>query len=108
MEDWQRLLRRLALGEYRRGFGASLEVVPDDPRTRTLIQLGALLAVDAAPISLQRAVEEAATTAGVEADELVEALVSLVPIIGIARVAMVAPKLGLALGYDVEAAFEAR
>jgi hypothetical protein len=108
MEDWQRLLRRLALGEYRRGLGPSLEVLPDDPRARTLIQLGALLAVDAAPISIQRAVAEASATGDLGADDLVGALVSLVPIIGIARVATVAPKLGLALGYDVEAAFEAR
>ena len=108
MQEWQRLLRRLALGDYRRGLGPSLEVVPDDPRTHTLIQLGALLAVDAAAISIQRAVADACTSSGVGADELVEALVSLVPIIGIARVATVAPKLGLALGYDVEEAFEAR
>jgi hypothetical protein len=108
MEDWQGILRRLALGDYRRGLGMSLEVVPDDPTMRTLIQLGALLAMDAAPISIQRAVDEVSRMGCGGADDLVEALVSLVPIIGIARVATVAPKLGLALGYDVETAFEAR
>jgi hypothetical protein len=108
MEDWRRLLRRLTLGDYRRGPAAALELAPDNPVAHTLIQLGALLAVDAAAISIHRAVDEASVAGAITADDLVEALVSLVPIIGIARVATVAPKLGLALGYDVEAALEAR
>jgi alkylhydroperoxidase/carboxymuconolactone decarboxylase family protein YurZ len=49
-----------------------------------------------------------AMTAGIGEDEIVSALASLVPIIGTSRVAAVAPKLGIALGYDVDAAFEER
>ena len=39
-------------------------------------------------------------------DEIVELLVAMAPLIGTARVVRAAPKLGLALGYDVEADIE--
>ena len=48
----------------------------------------------------------AALGAGVTSDEIVELLVAMAPLIGSARVVCAAPKLGLALGYDVDADIE--
>ncbi len=47
-----------------------------------------------------------ALASGVTAEELVELLIALAPVLGSARVVSAAPKLGLALGYDVEADIE--
>jgi 4-carboxymuconolactone decarboxylase len=46
--------------------------------------------------------------AGVTADEIVGALMAVAPITGVARVLAAAPEFALALGYDLDAAFEAR
>jgi hypothetical protein len=42
----------------------------------------------------------------VTSDEIVELLVAMAPLIGSARVVCAAPKLALALGYDVEGDIE--
>jgi 4-carboxymuconolactone decarboxylase len=44
--------------------------------------------------------------AGASYDEIVGTLIAVMPIVGVARVVSAAPKLGLALGYDVSAALE--
>jgi hypothetical protein len=49
---------------------------------------------------------ESGLAAGVTVDEIVGTLVSVMPAIGVARVVSAAPKLGLALGYDVSDALE--
>ena len=54
-----------------------------------------------------RAGVEDAVAAGATYDEIVDALVAVMPIAGGARVTSTAPQLGLALGYDVDAALEA-
>jgi 4-carboxymuconolactone decarboxylase len=77
-----------------------------DPKTHALVQLGALLAIDAAPSSYHASVE-AALGAGASADEIVGILIAIAPAIGFARVVSAAPGLALALGYDVDAALEA-
>jgi hypothetical protein len=108
MEARQRALRRLALGDAHvdpETLGSHASGA--EHKTRVLVQLGALLAVDGPAITIMRTTSEA-MTAGVREDEIVGALASLVPIVGTARVAAVAPKLGMALGYDVDAAFEER
>ena len=63
------------------------------------------LALDA-PESSYGWATSAALASGVTSDELVELLMALAPVIGSARVVSAAPKLGLALGYDVEADIE--
>jgi hypothetical protein len=106
----EELLRRIALGE--------VELVPDvaggadrltpglpDQRTRALARLGALLAADPVGPPLRQTVADA-LAASVTRDEVVGVLVSLIPTIGVARAAAVAPELGLAIGYDVGAALE--
>ncbi|HET8812316.1 MAG TPA: hypothetical protein VFM67_06955, partial [Gaiella sp.] len=50
---------------------------------------------------------EAALEVGVTREELVGALVAVLPIVGVPRVVSAAPNLGLALGYDVGDALEA-
>lgn len=78
-----------------------------DRKTHALVQLGALVAVDPAPPSLMWAIESARRS-GATADEIVGTLVAVIPSVGVARVVSAAPKLGLALGYDVAAALEER
>lgn len=76
-----------------------------DPKTHALVRLGALLALDASPPSLQSDVE-AALAAGASVDEVVGTLVAVTPRIGSARAVSQAPELALAIGYDVDAALE--
>jgi 4-carboxymuconolactone decarboxylase len=76
-----------------------------DPRTHALVRVGALIAIDAAPPSYMDTIE-AGLASGATPDEIVGALVAVMPAIGVARVVSAAPKLGLALGYDVSQALE--
>jgi 4-carboxymuconolactone decarboxylase len=76
-----------------------------DCKTHALVRVAALVAVDAAPPSYLEAIE-AAENCGASSDEIVGCLISILPAVGVARVVSAAPKVGLALGYDVEAAFE--
>jgi 4-carboxymuconolactone decarboxylase len=77
-----------------------------DPRVRALVQLGALVAVDAAPPSYMSVAEEA-IDAGATYEDLVGSLIVVMPVVGVPRVVSAAPNLGLALGYDVGEALEA-
>jgi 4-carboxymuconolactone decarboxylase len=76
-----------------------------DARSRAIGRLAALFALDGSVSSYGWATS-AAFGAGVTPDEIVGLLVALAPLIGSARVVCAAPKLGLALGYDVEADIE--
>jgi 4-carboxymuconolactone decarboxylase len=77
-----------------------------DPRVRALVQLGALVAVDAAPPSYMSVAEEA-IDAGATYEDLVGSLIVVMPVVGVPRVVSAAPNLGLAIGYDVGDALEA-
>jgi alkylhydroperoxidase/carboxymuconolactone decarboxylase family protein YurZ len=77
-----------------------------DPKTHALVRLGALIALDARSPSYMSAVEDA-RGGGASEEEIVGALVAVLPALGAARVVAAAPELGLALGYDVAAALEA-
>jgi 4-carboxymuconolactone decarboxylase len=112
VEDYRTTLRLLALRDDRyieslladeRRSAARSGI---DPRTHALVRVGALIAMDAAPPSNMSAVE-AASRAGVTHEEIVGALIAVLPIVGIARVVSAAPNLGLAAGYDVNEALEA-
>jgi alkylhydroperoxidase/carboxymuconolactone decarboxylase family protein YurZ len=70
-----------------------------------LVRVAALVALDSAPASYAHAVD-VAEAAGVTPDEVVGALVAVIPATGGDRVVSAAPKLGLALGYDVDAELE--
>ena len=77
-----------------------------DRKTHALVRLGALVAIDAAPPTYMWTIE-AARRCGTSNDELVGCLIAVLPAVGVARIVSAAPKLALALGYDVEAALEA-
>src|SRR6187397_2488307 len=99
----ERLLCRLSLHDERsvRSALADPDLSALDPKVQALVGLGALLSVDAATVSVRLAVERAAQ-AGATEDEIVGVLLAIAPAIGQARTVAVAPRLALALGYDVE------
>jgi alkylhydroperoxidase/carboxymuconolactone decarboxylase family protein YurZ len=111
--DYRDTLLRLALSDERfmeteLGMGRdTVDISRLDPKTHSLVRLGATLAIDAAPSAYQSAVEPA-LAAGASIDEIVGTLIAVAPTIGLARVVSAAPELALALGYDVDAAIESR
>ena len=78
-----------------------------DEKAHALVRVGALIAIDAESPAYMWTLESA-RRAGASNDEIVGCLVALMPVLGLARVVSAAPKLGLALGYDVTAALESR
>ena len=109
MDDYKERLRRLAVHD-----DALLEtIVVDrgpatsviDGKTEALVRVAATVAVDASLSSFQHAVVHA-LAAGATRDEVVASLEAVTPVTGAARVVQCAPKVALALGYDVESALE--
>jgi 4-carboxymuconolactone decarboxylase len=103
----EELLRRLAFNDEKTlgmvltrrtnssgGTGLGSKVDP-------LVRLAALLAVGASTPSLRDAVMQAAD-AGATRDEIVGVLVSVGPTIGLASLVASAPRLAMAIGYDLE------
>ena len=110
MDDYKEHLRRLtvhddALVEVIAAGGSTFAASVLDERTAGLVRVAATVATDAAPSSFQHAVT-LALTGGATRDEVVATLEAVAPVTGSARVVASAPKLALALGYDVEAALE--
>jgi 4-carboxymuconolactone decarboxylase len=107
----ERVLRRLSIRDdtFIRQVLASAEDVaaaePLDAKTCAFARIAALIALDGASPSYLSPVDDARAAGGTDA-EIVGALVGLMPIVGVARVVSAAPKLALALGYDVAAALE--
>jgi 4-carboxymuconolactone decarboxylase len=107
-EDW---LRRLAINDEaftERVLGLRLSRAPDSPldaKTHALVQLAALVALDAAPATYQWNVE-AAFAAGASPDEIVGVAIAIASVIGLTRVVSAAPELALSLGYDINRALE--
>jgi 4-carboxymuconolactone decarboxylase len=110
MDDYEEHLRRLAvhddaLLELIAVNGSSFAPSVIDERTEALVRVAATVAVDAALPSFQQAVTRA-LVAGATVDEIVATLEAITPVTGAARVVECAPKMALALGYDVEAELE--
>jgi 4-carboxymuconolactone decarboxylase len=76
-----------------------------DPKTHTLVRLGALIAIDSASAAYMSTLATARRR-GATDDEIVGCLIAVLPAIGVARVVSSAPELALALGFDVTAALE--
>jgi 4-carboxymuconolactone decarboxylase len=76
-----------------------------DVKTYALTRLAALVSVGA-PTASCRWSAELAQEAGATEEEIVGILWAIGPIVGLARVVAAAPALALAIGYDVDAAFE--
>jgi alkylhydroperoxidase/carboxymuconolactone decarboxylase family protein YurZ len=86
---------------------ANLTASTLDAKAHALVRLGALIAIDAeAPAYMWTL--QAARRAGASDDEIVGCLLAVMPSLGVARIVSAAPKLGLALGFDVASALEAR
>ena len=110
MDDHKRHLRRLAVHDdaLLKASAAEETTVEDsalDERTTELVRIAATIAVNAASSSFQRAVAHALAV-GVTPEEIVATLEAVTPITGAARVVQCAPKVALALDYDVDAALE--
>ena len=110
MDDYKEHLRRIVLHDDAlldrvavQGSSFASEVI--DEKTEALVRIAATVAVDAAPSSFQHAVG-LALLAGATTDQIVACLEAVTPVTGSARVVQCAPKLALALGYDVEEALE--
>jgi alkylhydroperoxidase family enzyme len=106
MNETEALLRRLAASDeaslrsvldLRRGSAPAL-----DRDAHALVQLSALLAADATTTSLRWATDVAGA-AGVDDVTLAEVLVAIAPVAGSAQTAACAPRLALALDFDLEA-----
>ena len=76
-----------------------------DAKTRAMLELAMLIAVDGPATAFETAAGMAMAT-GATVEELVEILISAAPTVGTAHVVAAAPKLALAIGYDVDAALE--
>jgi 4-carboxymuconolactone decarboxylase len=76
-----------------------------DPKTQALVRLGGLVAMGAAAVSYHWAAE-AALNAGATAEEVVGTLIAVAPISGLARVISATSEVALAIGYDLDQAFE--
>ena len=108
MDEVERLLRRLAINDEESvgmvlSNGAQLAVGQAlRPKVDLLVRLGALLALGAATSSLRTTVDHALEAGATEA-EIVGVLIAVAPALGVARVVSSAPRLALAIGYDIEA-----
>jgi 4-carboxymuconolactone decarboxylase len=104
-------LRRLAIGDralFDEILGTERSLEPGtalDRKVTALVRLGALVALGADCPSYQRQVA-AGLAAGATLEEIVNVLVAVAPEAGSARVVSAAPRLALAIGFDVDAAIE--
>jgi 4-carboxymuconolactone decarboxylase len=111
MDAYEDTLRKLAVrdDEYVDRLLADEHASDEESRlegkTRALVRIAALVAVDAAPPSYMQAIESARSWSA-SSEEIVGCLIAVLPSVGVARVVSAAPKVGLALGYDVDAALE--
>lgn len=109
MVDREEILRRLTLGDDR--YLDGLIVARRDDREaqglshleEALLKLGALAAADGPDQAFQLVIG-AALNAGLSPAQVVDALVVLAPLIGSTRVTAIAPKVALAIGYDMDSA----
>jgi 4-carboxymuconolactone decarboxylase len=107
----EEFLRRLALHDERciqsmLGICLNNEAAGLDRKAQALARLAALVALDASGVSYSWAAE-AALDMGATAEEVVGTLIAVAPITGLARVVSATPAVALAIGYDIDQAFEA-
>ena len=112
VEPTEDLLRRLTAGEER-SLLEVLALTPESagscsaaaaalpPSVRMLVRLAALVALDASTASLRWAVE-LASCAGADEDQIAGVLVNVGPEVGLPCVVSAAPRLALAIGYEIE------
>jgi alkylhydroperoxidase/carboxymuconolactone decarboxylase family protein YurZ len=100
--EHRELVRRLtlndegALSEVMSGDSPGSAALLDD-RTRALVRLAALVALDSEVASFQAA-RDAAWAVGVIDEEIVDTVVAVAPIVGSARIDSIVPRLSRILG----------
>jgi len=102
----QTLLRQLSIGDealLARTSAPSTSALNE--RTASLVRLAALILKDSSLACYQRSVN-AALDSGVSVDEMLALLPLLAQLAGSTVVVSAAPKLAMALGYDVEHSLE--
>lgn len=106
---FQEILRRLAVidesvvqDEAGLAFGQAGGWVMD-PKTATLVQMGALVAIGSPAVCLEWGASRA-LAAGATEDEITDVLLAVAPAAGLGRVVGAVTDVAAALGYDVEAA----
>jgi 4-carboxymuconolactone decarboxylase len=103
--DYTDRLRRLAINDERIAEDdlGDLGVAPDglDAKSLALARIAALVAVGGAEPSFGSQAD-AAVSAGATPAEIVDVLVGIIPVVGLPRVVAAAPKVAMALGYDLE------
>jgi 4-carboxymuconolactone decarboxylase len=102
--DYLARLRRLAVNEAGTAHAPTLigaEPTTITPKTLALARLAALVAIGAAEPSFGENAD-AAVGAGATPDEIVDILIGVSPVVGLPLVVAAAPKVALALGYDLE------
>lgn len=109
--EYEDRLRRLAINDMRTLVDTVGDRLPGttagrlDERTASLIRIGVLVALDGPDSSFGHAIECALAT-GATADQIVEVLAAIGPMVGSTHVVAAAPRIAHALGYDIEAALE--
>src|SRR4051795_1175159 len=107
MHRVEQLLRRLALNDEKLVGSVLARTAADGPvpaldrKSEALVRVGALLAVGASTASLRWTVELAQST-GATDEEILGVLVAIGPAVGLACVVAGAPRLALAMGYEIE------
>ena len=105
--DYTDRLRRLSINDAQLGEecvrGGSLGPRELDPKTLALVRLAALVSVGGGVASYGEHAD-AAVEAGATAPEIVDVLICVVPLVGLPRVVAAAPRLAMALGYDIDEA----
>ena len=107
MDDTERLLRLLSVNDEasigRVLSGREHHELSDalGQKVNLLVRLGALLALGAPTTAVKQAVMQS-VDAGATEEEIVDVLVTVAPAVGLARVVASAPRLAIALGYDIE------
>jgi 4-carboxymuconolactone decarboxylase len=103
--DYTDRLRSLGLndGRFAQGSVEPVDAQPLalDPKSLELVRLAALVAVGGA-VPSYGAQADSAVSAGATAAEIVDVLVGVIPVVGLPCVVAAAPKLALALGYDLD------
>lgn len=77
-----------------------------DPKTLALARLAALIATGG-PVPSYSELVDAAVDVGATPSDIVDVLVTIADIVGSPRMVDAAPKLGMALGFDIDKAMEA-
>lgn len=80
---------------------ASATPVSLDARTRCLVRFAALVAVDASSPSVRHEIDHAVSE-GASAEDIVDVLEAIVPLVGRAKVVTAAPRVAVALGVDLD------